>query len=156
MPPEHAEKIHAAAEAASSLDATRLVAAMCEELSLRYGSPASPFEPDEASPPHGAFVIARMLGIAVACGAFRRIDEGVAEVKRMFVLPELRGRGLARCVLAELERLAIAAGYKALRLETGERLPEAIRLYESAGYLRIPAFGSYVGALESVCFEKVL
>ncbi|HEV7965344.1 MAG TPA: GNAT family N-acetyltransferase, partial [Actinoplanes sp.] len=80
----------------------------------------------------------------------------VAEIKRMFVRPAYRGRGIARQLVVALEEEALAAGRPILRLETGTYLPAALALYRSAGYLPIPVFGEYVGNPFSVCFEKRL
>ena len=80
----------------------------------------------------------------------------MGEVKRMYVEPGVRERGYSRRMLAALEDAARRVGYVALRLETGNRQPEAIGLYELAGYRRIEPFGIYVGSLCSVCFEKRL
>jgi len=88
--------------------------------------------------------------------AFRPLDDGVAEFKRMFVAPDFRGRGYSRAILNELERLAGQYGYSVVRLETGNRQPEAIQLYEGSGYKRIPNFGIYVDNEMSLCFEKRL
>jgi GNAT superfamily N-acetyltransferase len=74
----------------------------------------------------------------------------------MFVEPSYRGRGIARQILVALEEAARATGYRALRLETGRRQPEAIHLYRSAGYREIPLYGEYVGNVRSLCFEKLL
>jgi len=92
----------------------------------------------------------------VACGAWQPLEEGVAEIKRMFVRPAYRGRGIARQLVVALEEEALAAGRRILRLETGTYLPAALALYRSAGYLPIPTFGEYVGNPFSVCFEKRL
>ncbi|MBD0324285.1 MAG: GNAT family N-acetyltransferase [Aldersonia sp.] len=81
---------------------------------------------------------------------------GDVEIKRMFVRAAHRGRGYARAVLAELERTAAAAGHGRAVLETGTRQPEAIRFYEREGYLRVPNFGPYAGAAESVCYAREL
>jgi GNAT superfamily N-acetyltransferase len=78
------------------------------------------------------------------------------EVKRMYVVPAARGRGLARTMLAHLERTAAEAGADVVVLETGLRQPEAIALYESSGYRPIPGFGHYRGAPLSRCFAKPL
>jgi GNAT superfamily N-acetyltransferase len=133
-----------------------LLHAMCAELKLRHGNDASPFSPEEALPPHGAFVVARANGIAAGCGALRRLEETVGEIKRMFVSPAYRGRGIARRLLAELERLAALRGYSAVRLETGDRQPEAIALYESAGFRRILPIGGCAEKPVSICYEKTL
>jgi putative acetyltransferase len=84
----------------------------------------------------------------------RFLERGIGEVKRMCVAPAFRGRGIARALLRGLEGAACQLGFAALRLETGTRQPEAIGLYEAAGYARIPAFGEYAGDPFSVCFEK--
>src|SRR6185503_16299650 len=95
-------------------------------------------------------------GNPVACGAFRPLEGNVAEIKRMFVVPDHRGRGYSKAILRELERLARENGYTTVRLETGDRQPEAIGLYQRSGYHRIPNFGIYVEDQRSVCFEKQL
>jgi GNAT superfamily N-acetyltransferase len=104
----------------------------------------------------GAFIMARLNGRPVGCGAIRRLEDGVGEVKRMYVRPEARRRGVARLVLAELEETARALGLHTLRLETGTRQPEAIALYEREGYRPIPRFGEYAEDPFSVCYEKTL
>ena len=84
------------------------------------------------------------------------MEPGVGEVKRMYVEPDMRGRGLSRQILQKLEDTAREFGYTTLRLETGLKQPEAIGLYETAGYGRIPPYGHYVNSPHSVCFEKAL
>ncbi len=71
----------------------------------------------------------------------------------MFVIPDCRGRGFSKLILAELEHRAARDGYRLLRLETGDRQPEAIKLYERCGYRRIANFGIYVDSARSVCFR---
>lgn len=93
---------------------------------------------------------------AVGCGAIKPLEEKVMEVKRMFVLPELRGQGVASKVLSELERWASEMGADACCLETGIGQPEAIALYSKNGYERIPNYGQYAGVDNSVCFRKRL
>lgn len=128
-----------------------------EELQARYGGALEPGDPPSATDV-GVFLLARdrATGSPVACGALRPLGEGSAQIKRMFVLPEHRGRGLARLVLAELELQARVLGWLRLRLETGRRQPEAVALYADAGYARIQNYGPAAGAPESICFEKVL
>lgn len=92
----------------------------------------------------------------VGCGAIKAWKPGSMEVKRMFVLPEFRGRGIAILILKELERWAVSLACDTCVLETGKRQPEAIALYEKAGYNRIPNYGQYEGVANSVCFEKKL
>ncbi|MEH0974427.1 GNAT family N-acetyltransferase [Micromonospora sp. CPCC 205546] len=95
-------------------------------------------------------------GRAVACGGIQALDDGTGEVKRMYVRPAYRGRGVARQLLAALEDLAFQQGHAVLRLETGTYLPAAIGLYTSSGYEPIPVYGRYVGNPYSVCFAKRL
>jgi putative acetyltransferase len=102
------------------------------------------------------FAVARQNGRAVGCGAIRQLVPGVAEIKRIFVEPETRQLGIGRKILSALETIGGDLGYNALQLETGLRQPAAIRLYEKAGYQRIPAYGRYRNDPLSVCFGKVL
>ena len=106
--------------------------------------------------PRLIFLVARLRDRSVGCGAVREREPGIGEVKRMFVVPNSRGRAIARQILVALETAARASGYSALRLETGTRQPEAIGLYRSAGYCDIQLFSEYVGNVRSLCFEKQL
>ncbi len=92
----------------------------------------------------------------VGSGAMKPAEPLTMEIKRMYVDPKLRGRGIAARVLRELEDWARELGMTRTILETGKRQPEAIRLYEKNGYLRIPNYGPYMGVENSVCFEKSL
>lgn len=93
-------------------------------------------------------------GKALACGAIKVFEDSAMEVKRMYVLPEFRGRGIASEVLRELEVWAAELGYSRCVLETGLRQPEAIALYTRSGYTLIPNYGQYAGVENSRCFEK--
>jgi GNAT superfamily N-acetyltransferase len=95
-------------------------------------------------------------GHAVGCGALRRLDPATGEIKRMYVAPSARGGGVGARILAELERHARALGLRRLVLETGERQASAVRLYERAGFVRIPCFGEYAAAPLSLCMGKDL
>ena len=140
-----------------SKDALLLIERLSAELGARYGDDGSgAFSPDDILVPGGAFVIARENAEPVGCGALRPLKEGIGEIKRMFVEPEARGRGIARKILRELETIAERAGYNAVWLETGTLQPEAVALYETSGYKRIDCYGQYVDNPLSVCFEKVL
>lgn len=101
-------------------------------------------------------LVARVDGHAVGCGAIRPFNTGVMEVKRMFVLPEFRGKGIASGILSELERWAVELGAHACCLETGKNQPEAIALYQKCGYEHIPNYGQYAGVENSICFMKRL
>lgn len=92
----------------------------------------------------------------VGCGAFKEIEPGTIEIKRMYVVPAQRQRGVARAVLDELEQWATELGYTTAVLETGRRQPEAIALYERQGYQRTENYGQYVGVANSVCMRKAI
>jgi GNAT superfamily N-acetyltransferase len=95
-------------------------------------------------------------GNALGCGALRPLEPGAAEVKRMFIRPEARGRGLSRLLLERLEGEALERGIAVIRLETCTLQPEARSLYESAGYEPIPCYGRYRDAPHSRCYERRL
>jgi GNAT superfamily N-acetyltransferase len=137
--------------------AQQLIAAVQAEYVVRYGGPdETPVDPSEFAPPHGLFLVGYVGAAPVATGGLRRHDDGEVEIKRMYVVPEARGQGLSRVMLAALEDRARAQGAARIVLETGERQPEAISLYESSGYERIAGFGHYADAPLSVSFEKRL
>ncbi|MBS3915030.1 MAG: GNAT family N-acetyltransferase [Bacteroidetes bacterium] len=92
---------------------------------------------------------------AVGCGAIKEYDVHAMEIKRMFVPPEHRGKGIASSILRELENWAMELGYKRCILETGEKQFEAIALYHKNNYKVIPNYGQYTGVEASICFEKV-
>ena len=121
-----------------------LIEELQQEMVVRYGGPdATPVEPGQFAPPTGAFLVAVDDGTPVACAGLRRHDATSGELKRMYVRPDHRGRGLARRILAAVEQRARELGYTRLLLETGTAQPEAIALYESAGYQGIDGFGHY-------------
>lgn len=101
-------------------------------------------------------VVAYENELAVGCGAIKEFDSDSVEVKRMYTLPEMRGKGIASKILTELEKWAIELNYKKCVLETGKRQPEAISCYSKNGYQIIPNYGQYAGKENSVCFEKQL
>jgi len=138
--------------------AMTLIAALTQELALLYPDEdgSGNFAPADVLVARSAFLVGSLADRPVACGAYRPISPDVAEIKRMYVEPDYRGRGLGRLILQELETRARRDGYLLARLETGTSQPEAIRLYERAGYHRIDCYGIYVGNPRSVCFEKAL
>lgn len=142
-----------------SREAQTLFDSLNGELLQTYPEPGAThfrLEPDEVADPGGAVLLARLDGEAVGCGAVRSLEDGDAELKRMYVLPRFRGLGVSKAVLAALEARARALGARRIVLETGERQLEALRLYEQAGYARVPAFGEYVGSPLSVCMARAL
>ena len=102
------------------------------------------------------FLAAFVAGEVVGCGAVKRTPERYGEIKRMYVEPEVRGRGVGRALVHALESDLLAHGFDVARLETGTRQPEALALYERCGYVRIPPFGDYPDDPLSVFFEKRL
>jgi len=152
-------EIAIATEPFDSADVRQLVAALDAHLASRY-KPEQMFGPhleaEMVAPGVGTFVIARVDGVAIGCGALRRRDESTIEVKRMYVAPEMRGRGIARQVLDHLENEARTMGAKRLVLETGIYQEEAIGLYRAAGFSAVECFDEYVGTPTSVCFAKEL
>jgi GNAT superfamily N-acetyltransferase len=135
-----------------------LVKALDAEFWVRYPDTQQNFEPYNKVDDTARVVLALVNGTAAGCGCFRpmTLHTGVAEIKRMYVAPTHRNRGIAGQVLAELERWAREEGFAWLRLETGIRQPEAIAVYQKAGYVLIPNFPPYVGVQESICMEKKL
>lgn len=137
--------------------AQQLIEAVQLEYVVRYGSPdTTPVDPAEFAAPDGRFVVGYLDTEAVAMGGVRRIDEGTVEIKRMYVVPERRGHGLSRVVLTHLESLAHELGATRILLETGQKQPEAMRLYETAGYERVEGFGHYRCEPDSVSYGKTI
>ncbi|GAA0480493.1 N-acetyltransferase [Actinoplanes capillaceus] len=134
-----------------------LVAENLRDLSERYGGSGddTPIAAADFTPPNGDFLVAVEDDRLIASAGWRRHGDD-AELKRMFTTNAARGRGLARRMLAAVEASATAAGCKRMILETGDRQPEAIALYESAGYVRIPDFGHYAGHPGVLSYAKPL
>ena len=95
-------------------------------------------------------------GKLIGCGAFREFETETVEIKRMFVLPEYRGHGIGLKILNEIELWATESDYTTCVLETGKKQPEAIRLYQKAGYVIIKSYGQYKNVENSVCMRKSL
>ena len=132
--------------------AQALVAAAQADLAARYGSgDETTIEAVQFDPPEGAFLVAYLRGEPVACGGWRTLShftdagvaEDVAEIKRMYAVPSVRGNGTAQALLTALEESAREYGMHRMVLETGGRNPEAIRFYQKCGYEQIPNYGYY-------------
>jgi GNAT superfamily N-acetyltransferase len=137
--------------------AQSLIDAVQQEYVVRYGGPdTGPVDPAEFAPPEGRFLVGYVGTRPVAMGGLRRIAADVVEIKRMYVDPQWRGRGLSRQVFARLEELAGALGASRVVLETGLAQPEAMRLYETSGYVPIEGFGHYKCNEQSVSYGKDL
>lgn len=124
--------------------ALELVAAMVGEVGELYepGMARTPLRPEELSPPGGGFVLLCEDGRALAGGGVMRLDERACEFKRMYVVPDARGRGVGRALLAALEELARDLGYAVARLDTGAKQPGAQRMYERAGFVPVPDYNA--------------
>ena len=126
--------------------AAGLLQAMREEIAALYdgvdldGADMPKAGASELAPPGGTFVVGFEDGEAVCGGGLKRLPDGACEIKRMFVVETARGRGVARALLEELERLARELGYVVVRLDTGPRQPRSQRMYERAGYGAIENF----------------
>jgi GNAT superfamily N-acetyltransferase len=152
-----ATQVEVRREDIDSRTALSRIGALNEELSTQYPEPgATHFRLDagEVAEGRGTFVIAYAGTTPVGCGAIRRLDLETAEIKRMYVAPIARGRGVGRMVLTKLEDEARRLGVNRIVLETGVRQVEAIALYTRAGFSPIPAFGEYVSSALSVCMGK--
>ncbi|GAB2624961.1 N-acetyltransferase [Paractinoplanes abujensis] len=127
------------------------------ELSERYGGTGddTPIASDDFTAPNGAFFVADDGAALVGCAGWRRHGDD-AELKRMFTAKSVRGKGLGRRMLTTIENSARAAGCRRVILETGDKQPEAIALYESAGYSRIEDFGFYAGHDSVLSYAKDL
>lgn len=92
----------------------------------------------------------------IGCGAIKAFNDTTMEVKRMYVSPKQRGKGIAKLILAELETWTRELGFSRCILETGINQPEALALYHKSGFVRIPNYGQYENVKSSFCFEKIL
>ncbi|WP_314002666.1 GNAT family N-acetyltransferase [uncultured Paenibacillus sp.] len=102
------------------------------------------------------FIVAYLGGVPVGCGATRPLDRDNTELKRFFVDPVYRNKGVAQLILGELEARAKRAGFIFIKLEAGEKQFEALNFYRKHGYYPIDRFGEYVACESSVCYEKRL
>ncbi|TCK63543.1 GNAT family N-acetyltransferase [Curtobacterium sp. PhB136] len=139
-----------------SPDAMRLRAAQRIEIDSTYGGDTEPGAKPTAESIAVFFVARDADGTPLGCGGLRVVEDGVTEIKRMYVRRESRGAGVATGILRRLEEAALDLGSPALVLETGTEQKRAIRFYEREGFTRIANFGPYVGAPLSACYSKVL
>jgi GNAT superfamily N-acetyltransferase len=155
-----ATMLHVDPEDPKSAVAQTLIAQLSHELAERYpedeDAGAGQFAPGDAAMARSIFVVAWFGSDAVGCGALRPFaaTPGTGEIKRMYVAPSVRGRGIGREILRELERHARGFGYSRLCLETGLRQPEALALYEKEGFMPIAKYPPYENNTHSLCFEK--
>ena len=137
--------------------AHHLVEQVQEEYVQRYGGrDAAVVEPAEFLPPFGIFLIAEIDGEPAGCGAWRVLSPGVAEIKRVYVVPRFRRRGLAQVIVAALEGGAAGAGHGSVVLNTGQEQPEALALYAELGYSAVEGYGIYACSPGAVFLGKDL
>ncbi len=159
MSSAHPPRVQLASVAWDDPDLQRLTVAQQAELRARYDGASEPGVPPSAADLSPVLLARDDSGAVLGCGALRQLGPDTAELKRMYVVPAARGRGVSKAVLAALEAAARERGWTTLRLETGPRQPEAVGLYSGAGYQPIGAFGVYAGdphATDSLFFERVL
>ena len=135
---------------------TSLTQALDRDLRERYGVQMDFYGAFNLSSDVKHALYAALDGEPVGCGCFKPFSDGTVELKRVFVRSDQRGKGVARELMRALETWARELGYRAAVLETGVLQPEAIRLYEAAGYERMPNYPPYEGVAESICFRKAL
>jgi GNAT superfamily N-acetyltransferase len=134
-----------------------LVEQVQQEYVQRYGGrDAAAVEPAEFLPPRGVFLVAEVDGVPAGCGAWRALSPGVAEIKRVYVEPAFRRRGLAQLIVVALEDGAARAGHGSVVLNTGQQQPEALGLYADLGYRSVTGYGVYACAPGAVFLGKDL
>lgn len=148
-----------AVEDADSADARRCLTCYYEELGRRFDAGFDPqavanFDPAGMTPPKGWFVIARREGETVGCGALKRLEPGIGEIKRVWTAPAARGQGVAGAIMDVLERLAVEQGMPTVRLDTNRALAEARAFYFRRGYREIQCYNDNPYA--DFWFEKAL
>ncbi len=140
----------------ANTDFSKLVKCLDAELAERDGDDHSFYDQFNKIVSIKYTIVAYENGHPVGCGAIKEYAPDTMEIKRMFTLPESRGKGIAGKVLSALETWATELQYKKCVLETGKRQPEAIAVYKKSGYQLIPNYGQYAEMENSLCFEKQL
>lgn len=146
-------------ESHESVIARRLIEALDLELTAQYPEEGATFFEllaVDVTEGHGAFLVAWEGTEPVGCGAVRKLTDDRVELKRMYVVPNFRGKGVGCALLSALEDIARSLGARELVLETGSRQVAAVHMYERAGFGAIASFGPYANSPLSVCLGKVL
>ena len=142
---------------AADLDFKSLIVDLDKEFWVRYPDTQQNFEPYNKIDLSARVVVAYLNHKVVGCGCFRSMGEDrTLEIKRMYVVPELRGKGIAKIILRELEQWGREEGFTHSKLETGIKQPEAIAVYKKEAYIQIPNYPPYVDVAESICMSKRL
>ncbi len=139
--------------------AQALIRELNADIEARYREDADNYftlTEEDVRPDHGGFFVAYLDGLPAGCGACRTLDDGSVELKRMYSRPAARGNGIGAALVSHLCGVARDLGRGRVVLETGPEQPEAIHVYEKAGFTPIPHFGQYIGSVTSVCFELLL
>lgn len=137
-----------------NLDFQKLVHELDKDLAIKNGEANDFFAQYNKIDSIQNVVVAYEADKAVGCGAIKKYENGVMEIKRMFVPIDKRGKGIAGKVLTELQVWAKELGYRKCVLETGDKMIEAIGLYKKHHFIIIPNYGQYANVESSICFEK--
>jgi GNAT superfamily N-acetyltransferase len=137
-------------------DFRNLVLLLDSDLNSRYGLLQAQYEAYNKIESNNTVIVAYDEGKPVGCGCYKQYDGDSVEIKRMFTIPESRGKGIAKRILTELEKWAAENGFKNAVLETGSKQHEAINFYSKFGYTRIENYGQYAGNTNSICMRKEL
>ena len=140
-----------------NVDVLELIEELDKELLQRYPSSSiHTLDLDKITNESGLFLVGYISEIAVACCSLCEIEPGVGEIKRVFVKPQYRRKGIAEHIMKHLEEQAVKSGFKFLRVETGVKQPEAVAMYQKLGYYDIAKYGEYINDPNSICMEKRL
>lgn len=126
------------------------------ELTILYGDIQVQYQPFNVIESIDTVVVAYQDNLPVGCGCFKPFDMKAIEIKRVFVQPEHRGKGIAKSILQELERWALESGYSTVVLETGIKQTDALQFYSHSGYEHIDNYGHYLDNANSICMSKSL
>jgi GNAT superfamily N-acetyltransferase len=138
-------------------DALELIKELDAELCDRYpASSVHTLDLSKIDNKSGKFILLLLGGIPVGCGSVVKLEDSVGEIKRVFVKKACRGNGYARIIMKYLESVSLELGFRKLRLETGIKQPEALKLYNSLGFYQIEKYGEYSDDPNSICMEKIL
>jgi GNAT superfamily N-acetyltransferase len=133
-----------------------LVSGLDKDLAIRNGENNYFFAQYNKTDQIKHVIVAFLIDQPVGCGAMKEFDDQTMEIKRMFVPVQMRGKGIASAILQGLEKWAEELGYNKCILETGDKMPEAIRLYQKRNYRIMPNYGQYKNVHSSICFQKEL
>jgi putative acetyltransferase len=137
-----------------NIDFQKLVVLLDKDLKIKDGEEHDFYSQYNKLDTINHVVVCYQNEVAIGCGAFKEFDSNTVEIKRMFVHPDFRGKGIASTVLKELEIWTSESNYTNCVLETGKNNPEAIALYQKSGYEIIPNYGQYENIENSICLKK--